>query len=41
MVPSSALAIAAGGEHLPCDGFSLGETICFEISNSLSIDSMA
>jgi hypothetical protein len=29
MVPSSALAIAADGEHLSCDVFSLGETIHF------------
>jgi hypothetical protein len=29
MVPSSALALAANGEPLSCDGFSLGETICF------------
>jgi hypothetical protein len=29
MVPSSTLATAAFGEHLLCDGFSPGETICF------------
>jgi hypothetical protein len=29
MVPSSALIIAIGSEHLLCDGFSLGKTILF------------
>jgi hypothetical protein len=29
MVPSLVLIIAIGGECLLCDGFSLGETICF------------
>jgi hypothetical protein len=29
MVPSSALAVAVGGERLSCDGFSLSETIRF------------
>jgi hypothetical protein len=29
MVSSPVLAIAANGEHLSCDGFSLDETICF------------
>jgi hypothetical protein len=29
MVPSSALATAAGGKRLSCDGFSLGETFHF------------
>jgi hypothetical protein len=28
MVPSSAIVIAADGEHLTCGGFSLAETIC-------------
>jgi hypothetical protein len=27
MVPSSAIAIGGDGEHLTCDGFSLGETV--------------
>jgi hypothetical protein len=27
MVPSSALTISADGDHLMCDGFSLGETV--------------
>jgi hypothetical protein len=27
MVPSSSIVVAADGEHLTCDGFSLGETI--------------
>jgi hypothetical protein len=31
MVPSSALAVAADGEYLSCDVFSLGETIHFRI----------
>jgi hypothetical protein len=30
MVPSLALAVAVDCERLPCDGFSLGETICFD-----------
>jgi hypothetical protein len=29
MVPPLARAVATNGEHLLCDGFSLGETICF------------
>jgi hypothetical protein len=29
MVPSSVLIIATDGEHLPCKGFSLSETIHF------------
>jgi hypothetical protein len=29
MVPSSAFITATGGERSPCEGFSLGETICF------------
>jgi hypothetical protein len=29
MVPSLAFVTATGGECLSCDGFSLGETICF------------
>jgi hypothetical protein len=28
MVPSSAIVIAADGEHLTCSGFSLVETVC-------------
>jgi hypothetical protein len=30
MVHSSTLTITTYGEHLTCDGFSLGKTICFE-----------
>jgi hypothetical protein len=29
MVPSSVLTVATDGEHLWCDGFSIGETIHF------------
>jgi hypothetical protein len=29
MVPSSSLDVVSNSEHLMCDGFSLGKTICF------------
>jgi hypothetical protein len=28
IVPSSMITVTADGEHLTCDGFSLGETVC-------------
>jgi hypothetical protein len=45
MVPSSAFITATGGKRSPCEGFSLGKTICFRslefIANQFGVLSLS